>query len=121
MKTFLILFAPVLLLLAACGQPPPKTPRYRDCPKTLPRPPHLSDGEPAARCPRVLQTVPSGRAAAILRVTYTLECLKGGKPSAAQHYAAAKKVIDDNVQGRPDLFLTTRGNAAPGTGAPNAW
>lgn len=53
-------------------------------------------------------TVPSGRPAAILDVTYTLECLSGGTPSAKQNFAKAAKKLDNAFKIAPIYFNNPR-------------
>ena len=113
MKTSLILFAPVLLLLAACGTTATQDAKIPRLPEDAPKAAFTYQTESLLRGVRgSYNTVPSGRAAAILRVTYTLECLKGGKPSATQHYAAAKKIIDDTFKVAPIYFDNPRERGA---------
>ncbi len=53
-------------------------------------------------------TVPAGRASAILDVTYTLECLSGGKPTARQNFAKAAKKLDNAYKIAPIYFDNPR-------------
>lgn len=57
-------------------------------------------------------TIPAGRSAAILDVTYSLECLSGANPSANQYFAKAKKKLQDAYRVAPIYFNNPRERGA---------
>lgn len=57
-------------------------------------------------------TIPAGRPAAILDVTYSLECLSGANPSANQHFAKAKQKLQDAYKVAPIYYNNPRERGA---------
>ena len=112
MKRLILLAIPAMLMLAGCGTSTTQE-EIPTLPEDAPKATYAYRTESLLRGVRgSYNTIPRGRAAAILDVTYTLECLKGGKPSAAQHYTAAKKVIDDSFKVAPIYFDNPRERGA---------
>ena len=57
-------------------------------------------------------SIPKARSAAILDVTYTLECLAGGKPSAKQNFAKAKNSLEETYKIAPIYYNNPRERGA---------
>ncbi len=98
--------AALLTLLAGCASRAPEIPTL---PEEAPKASYVYATQSLMRGVRGdHNSIPRARPTAILTVNYSLECLKGGKPSAAQHYAAAKKLLDDKFKVAPIYYDNPR-------------